>query len=77
MHKSKNLKELNTRTTALDLLNCFGNLCLISDRLSNHMPKAKRIIFCKPKTKNSIKQIVMMSEKNILAGKLTKFLNTI
>jgi len=77
MHKSKNLKELNIRTTALDLLNYFDNLCLISDRLSNHMPKAKKDYVVQAKTKDSIKQIVMMSEKNILAGKLTKFLNTI
>ena len=46
------------------LLNCFGNLCLIShgnnSRLSNHLPKAKKEYYTKAATKDSIKQMIMM-----------------
>ena len=56
----------NKRDYPLDLLNCFGNLCLIShnnnSRLSNHMPKAKKDYYVQAKTKDSIKQFVMMDE---------------
>lgn len=66
--KEENMKIFNTRTAPLDLLNCFGNLCLIShsnnSRLSNHMPKAKKDYFVQAKTKDSIKQMIMMSEED-------------
>ncbi len=49
-----------------NLLNCFGNLCLIShgnnSRLSNHLPKAKKEYYIKAGTKDSIKQTKMMTD---------------
>lgn len=48
----------------LDLLNCFGNLCLITpgqnSRLNNHLPEAKKEYYKKGNIKESIKQQKMM-----------------
>lgn len=56
----ENIKILND-----DILNCFGNLCLISSsensRLSNFTPKAKKDFYTKQNNK-SIKQEKMMQE---------------
>lgn len=35
-----------------------------NSRLSNHMPKAKKDYFVQAKTKDSIKQLIMMKEEN-------------
>lgn len=47
------------------LLHSIGNLCLIShgdnSRISNHLPKSKTDFYEKAKSKDSIKQTVMMS----------------
>jgi hypothetical protein len=68
LKKQHNIEVNETRKNKLDLLNCFGNLCLIShrnnSRLSNHMPKAKKDYFVQAKTKDSIKQLIMMKEEN-------------
>lgn len=49
-----------------ELLNCFGNLCLIqhgnNSRLSNHLPKAKKEYYIKAGKKDSIKQTIMMND---------------
>src|SRR5690606_29154153 len=64
--KKDNILNNAEREHALDLLNCFGNLCLIShsnnSRLSNHMPKAKKDYYVQAKTKDSIKQLLMMND---------------
>ena len=48
------------------ILNCIGNLCLIShsnnSRMSNFLPQAKREHYISSSSKDSIKQIIMMEE---------------
>lgn len=67
--KPENIARQSSKGEKSDLLNCFGNLCLIShrnnSRLSNHMPKLKTEYYAQAKTKDSLKQEVMMNyEKN-------------
>lgn len=65
-------EKLNSNT----LLNCFGNLCLIShgnnSRLSNHLPNAKKEYYTKAATKDSIKQMIMMKSDTWNAGDIEK-----
>ncbi|SDG81942.1 Uncharacterized conserved protein, contains ParB-like and HNH nuclease domains [Flavobacterium omnivorum] len=50
------------------LLNCIGNLCLIShsnnSKLSNYLPNSKKEHYTNSKSKDSIKQMEMMKEEN-------------
>lgn len=66
LKKENNIILNSKRMYPLDFLNCYGNLCLIShnnnSRLSNHMPRAKKDYYIQAKTKDSIKQFVMMDE---------------
>ncbi|MGN7986046.1 GmrSD restriction endonuclease domain-containing protein [Pedobacter sp. 22226] len=49
-----------------DILNSIGNLCLIShgsnSRLSNHLPEAKKKYYIESRSRESVKQLVMMEE---------------
>jgi hypothetical protein len=59
-HPMENFPQLSS-----DVLDSFGNLCLISDsqnsRLSNFTPKAKKEFYEKQPTADSIKQKIMMN----------------
>ncbi len=51
-----------------EILNCIGNLCLIShsnnSKLSNYLPQAKKEHYVNSKSKDSIKQMEMMKNTN-------------
>jgi len=55
------------KITDEDALNCIGNLCLIShsnnSKLSNYLPQAKKEHYLNSNSKDSIKQMEMMSEE--------------
>lgn len=68
LKKEVNIRLNESRKSELDLLNSFGNLCLIShsnnSRLSNHMPIAKKDYYVQAHSKDSIKQLIMMKKSN-------------